>query len=196
MSNKLNGNTYIYKAQLNTMKKFIAVAIAYILCISIASALNVEMKTPSVVLPNEKFNISIEVDGNLPTVVGVTLNIPKGFKLVNCSTPYKVSGNNVSIAIINDTKVECTFIAPSSEETFTFDGKWVDMLNKGEGRLEASISVSKVTQITTPTLTTTIVITPHATTTHPTATTKKTPSFEFVTAVLSISLIFLRRWLR
>ncbi|ADB58125.1 hypothetical protein [Archaeoglobus profundus] len=174
---------------------FVAIAIVCILCTSTASALKVEIKTPSVVLPNEKFNISIEVDGNLPTVVGVALNVPKEFTLVNCLTPYKVSGNSVSLAIINDTRVECTFKAPSSEGTFTFDGKWVDMLNEGEGKLEASISVSKVTatQITTTTATFTTTI---VTTTSPTATTKQTPGFEFVTAVLPISLIALRRWLR
>ncbi len=174
---------------------FVAIVIVCILCTSTASALKVEIKTPSVVHPNEKFNISIVVDENLPTVVGVALNVPEGFTLVNCSTPYKVSGNTVSLAMINDTRVECTFKAPSSEGTFTIRGRWVDMLNDGEGKLEASISVSKVTatQITTtivaPTTTT-------ATTTHPTATTKQTPGFEFITAVLSTSLIFLRRWLR
>ncbi len=192
------------------MKKFIAIIIiAYLtfltLCVSMASALNVEIKTPSVVQPNEKFNIYVEVDGNLPTVVGVTLNIPKGFMLVNCSTPYKVLRNNLSLAIINDKRAECTFKAPSSEGTFTFNGKWIDMLNEGEGRLEASISVSKVAQIPTTTITptittaiptTTIVTTPHVTTPPLTATTKQTPGFEFAIVVLSISLIFLRRWLR
>ena len=102
---------------------FVAIVIVCILCMSISSALRVEIKTPSVVHPNENFNISIVVDENLPTVVGVAINIPKGFTLINCSTLYKVSGNTISLAMINDTRVECTFKAPSSEGIFTIRGK-------------------------------------------------------------------------
>ncbi|WP_457548595.1 hypothetical protein [Archaeoglobus sp.] len=173
----------------------VAIVIVCILCTFTASALRVEIKTSSVVLPNKEFNITIKVNGSLPTVVGVALNVPKEFTLVNCTTPYKVSENSVSLAIINDTSVECTFKAPSSEGTFTIGGRWIDMLNGGEGKLEASISVGEVTttQITTTTATLTTTI---AVTKSPTATTKQTPGFEFVTAVLPLSLIALRRWFR
>ncbi|RLI76584.1 hypothetical protein DRO97_00355 [Archaeoglobales archaeon] len=187
------------------MKLFVTLVIICILCISTASASvirDVKVNTPTVVSPNEEFNIFIEIDEDLPTVVGVTLKIPERFTLVNCSTPYKVSGNNMSLAMINDTRAECTFKAPSSEGTFIFEGRWVDMLNKGESKLKTSISVSKViaTQIPTttitPTTTTTTPTTTIVTTTTPPATAKPTPGFEFITGILSISLIALRRWSR
>ncbi|RLI81390.1 hypothetical protein DRP04_06260 [Archaeoglobales archaeon] len=192
------------KHNIKTMKNmFVRLVIICILCISMVSASvirDVKVKTPTVVSPNEKFNIFIEIGKDLPTVVGVTLKIPDGFTLVNCSTPYKVLGNKMSLAMINDTRAECTFKAPSSEGTFIFEGRWVDMLNKEEGKFKMSISVSKViaTQIptttitpTTTTPTTTIIIT-----TTPPVTAKPTPGFEFITGILSTSLIVLRRWLR
>ena len=183
------------------MKNIFVILAVACLCMPIASASvrDVNVSIPSIA-PNEEFSFLIEIDGDLPTVVGVALKIPEGFELVNCSKPYKVSGKNVSLAVINDTKAECKFKAPLSEGKFIFEGRWVDMLNKGEGKLKTSVFV-RSSPTTTPTITTTattptpttVTVTP-TTTNISTETSKQTPGFEFAMAILS--LIILWRWLR
>ncbi len=167
------------------------------LSLSVANA-SVAIKVPKIVSPNEVFNVSVEVNKSPSIIIGVIINFPEEFKLVNCSEPYKVSDCRVAIAIINNTKAMCTFKAPSREGTFTFGGKWIDMLNGGEGKLKAMISVGKVTATrttATPTVTTPTV----ATTTTPakaTPTQKPIPGFEFATALVSVLLIATWRWLK
>jgi len=164
---------------------------------SIANA-SVVIKAPKIISPNEVFNVSVEVNKSSAIVIGVVINFPEEFKLINCSEPYKVSDCKVAIAMINNTKAVCTFKAPSREGTFTFDGKWIDMLNGREGKLKATISVGNVTAVqttTTPTVTTptmTTTTTPaKATSTH-----KSIPGFEFATALISVLLITTWRWLK
>lgn len=91
--------------------------------------------------------------------------------------------------MINDTRAVRTFKAPSREGTFPFEGKWIDMLNGGEGKLKAMISVGNVTVTQT-------AATPTVTSAKATPTQKSIPGFEFATALVSVLLIATWRWLK
>ncbi len=175
------------------MKTPLAVLAILCLCVTVCASPveNVVVKVPDIVSPNEKFNISIEIKGNLPIVVGVLLDFPREFVLVNCSESYKVLKNKLSLAIINNTNTKCTFKAPLNEGVFTIEGKWIDMLNKKDGTIKSSIFVGSTVIRTNTTTTVTTTSTPNITAT----TAKRSPDFEFLAAVVSISsIVALRRW--
>jgi len=179
--------TFIFHVMFPEIMKNVITAFT-ILCLlcSLSSATPVKIESKKTVSPNEVFNITIETDKG--AVIGVVLNISE-FKLISCSEPYEVSGDVVTLAIINTTETKCTLKAPSKKGEFTLEGRWMDILKEEEGELKTSITVGV---LTTPTATPTTPTTTPLTTT--TVTTPKTPGFELVTTLLTIIVIW--RWFR
>ncbi len=166
----------------------IALVLALIVCtIGVSSALT--LKVPAKVLPNEEFDITIYVNS---TVSGVVLKIPEGFKVVNCSQPYRIYGNELAIAVINANECSCKLKA-AKEGVFVIEGKWIDMLKNRSCEIKQQVVVAKTN--VTPKIEVTPTPTPTLTETPKILKTPKTPGFGVTLAVVSI-LIALWRCLR
>ncbi|MFZ2070325.1 MAG: PGF-pre-PGF domain-containing protein [Halobacteriota archaeon] len=79
---------------------------------------------------SEEFEVTLRISGELPLVVGIVETIPEGFSFPSSdvsSTPYKVSGQKISFAAIDEAEIKYTVIAPSSGDG-TFTGEWADLL--------------------------------------------------------------------
>lgn len=146
--------------------------------------------------PDEEFEVTLRITGELPLVVGIVETIPSGFSFVNTTHPagnYSVSGQKVAFAVINETEIKYRVKAPSSGEG-TFKGTWVDMLSENEGSIAdtivivggggaGAIEAPAVTPTPTPSVTTpTPVITPSPTPTPA----SKVPGFEAIPAAVSL----------
>ncbi len=158
-------------------------------------ALNVNV--PSNVGVNEKFNITVKLNGS--SVVGLAFKLPNGLEFVNSSVPYKISDNTVALAIVNGSYAICTLKA-SKCGRYELKITWSDFLSGKNGTLVRWVYVSaKPSSIPEETATPSPTATPKPTKTSPTPTpaiqtkAKKTPGFEIAVAVLAM-LIALRRW--
>ncbi|MFZ2070300.1 MAG: PGF-pre-PGF domain-containing protein [Halobacteriota archaeon] len=79
---------------------------------------------------SEEFEVTLRISGELPLVVGIVETIPEGFSFPSSdvsSTPYKVSGQKISFAAIDEAEIKYKVIAPSSGDG-TFTGEWADLL--------------------------------------------------------------------
>lgn len=83
--------------------------------------------SPTASAPDTEFDVTLRIGGELPLVVGIVETIPKGFSFVSTTYPYRVSGQRIAFAVINETEIKYTVKAPSSGEG-TFKGEWVDLL--------------------------------------------------------------------
>lgn len=85
--------------------------------------------------PGAEFVVTLQLGGELPLVVGITENLPAGFKFLSTSCEhFEVSGQRLLLAVINETEVRYTVKAPSSGAG-TFSGTWADMLSEREGSI-------------------------------------------------------------
>ena len=83
--------------------------------------------SPTATAPDAEFDVTLRIGGELPLVVGIVETIPEGFSFVSTTHPYKVSGQRVAFAGINEMEIKYTVKAPSSGKG-TFKGEWVDLL--------------------------------------------------------------------
>jgi len=88
---------------------------------------------PGTPAPGAEFEVTLQLPGELPLVVGIIETLPAGFKFVSTSCEhYEVAGQRLLLAVINETEVRYTVKAPSSGAG-TFSGTWADMLSEREG---------------------------------------------------------------
>lgn len=124
--------------------------------------IDVTRQMPDEVPFNSTFEVTLNINSDLPVVVGINETLPDGFSFVNASCDYSISGQKVAFAAINVTEIKYQVKAPAQagiEGIFT--GYWVDMLNESEGIIAdttisvtpTTISVSEVTQTATPKIT-------------------------------------------
>ncbi len=170
--------------------KLLAILLSLIMCICAASAFEVKLNVPENIKPNESFNISVDIN-ELPAVVGVALDLPVDLAYVSCSTPNRVVGNTLFIAIINTSSVECTFKA-ESEGKFKLSGSWINTLSGDEGKFETEMFVGGTGVVRTQPSEVTAELTATTTTTTEISA-KETPGFEVLLSAIALSAILLRR---
>ncbi len=91
--------------------------------------------------PGAEVDVTLIMDGEPPLVVGIRETIPEGFGFVSTTcTNYKVSGQEIAFAVMNETTVSYRVKAPASG-TGTFTGTWIDLLGTGEGSIAATTVV-------------------------------------------------------
>jgi len=79
---------------------------------------------------SEEFEVTLRITGEVPLVVGIVETIPEGFSFPSSDVstiPYKISGQKISFAAIDEAVIKYKVIAPSSGDG-TFTGEWVDLL--------------------------------------------------------------------
>ncbi len=97
-------------------------------------------RAPGTPAPAAEFEVTLQLNGELPLVVGITETIPAGFTFVSTSCEhYEVSGQRLLLAVINESEVRYTVKAPSSGAGGTFSGTWTDMLSEREGSIAPTV---------------------------------------------------------
>lgn len=97
---------------------------------------------PGTPAPGAEFEVTLQLSGEHPLVVGIIENLPPGFSFVSTSGEhFEVAGQQLLLAVINESEVRYTVKAPSAGAG-TFSGTWTDMLSAREGSIApAAVSV-------------------------------------------------------
>ncbi|HID93570.1 MAG TPA: PGF-pre-PGF domain-containing protein [bacterium (Candidatus Stahlbacteria)] len=124
--------------------RFLLVLLVVLLETGVVQGLDVTRQMPDEVPFNSTFEVTLNINSDLPVVVGINETLPDGFSFVNASCDYSISGQKVAFAAINVTEIKYQVKAPAQagiEGIFT--GYWVDMLNESEGIIaDTTISVT------------------------------------------------------
>jgi len=158
--------------------------------------------SPTATAQNAEFDVTLRIGGELPLVAGIVETIPENFVFTGTTHPsdqYKVSGQRVAFAVINETEIKYTVKAPSSGKG-TFKGEWVDLLvlspelEEGKERWEAiadtivTVGGGEAKPTPTPAAATAATAAP-ATTTTP-ASASEVPGFEAIFAMASLIILY------
>ncbi|MEL4304248.1 hypothetical protein [Methanococcoides sp. LMO-2] len=97
--------------------------------------LEIKRNVPSALPSGSSVEITLEISGETPFMVGIVETIPEGFSFpdddseVSDASHFKVDRNAGKIAFSVSNENEITYkVIPSGTVEYTFEGYWVDML--------------------------------------------------------------------